>query len=252
MLKAVDVGWRAGTVTIVEHVTFEVAAGECIALMGRNGAGKSTLVDLLAGLRTPSAGSVLLRDRPLREWPAVERARLVGHLPQMIRTQSSLTAEQIVMMGRYPHSDRWAESEADRAMAERAMEQCGCLQFRARRLSTLSGGERQRVLLAACVAQEPSLLLLDEPSTFLDIDHQLQTFALLRALTDAGGACIAVSHDLNLALRFCTRIIVLAHGTIARDMPIAAALRRDDWLELFSPQLERITAGDGRSWIGYR
>ncbi len=252
MLQAVDLTWRAGDVTIVEGVTFAVGAGECIALMGRNGAGKSTLVDLLAGLRTPSAGSVLLHGRRLPDWSAAERARYIGHLPQLVRTQSSLTVEQIVMMGRYPHSDRWTESDADRAVVERALGRCACLPFRARRLSTLSGGERQRVLLAACVAQDPAVLLLDEPSTFLDIEHQLQTFALLRGLTDAGGACIAVSHDLNLALRFCTRVIVLAHGTVVRDMPIDVARRRDDWLELFSPDLKRLESADGRSWIGYR
>jgi ABC-type cobalamin/Fe3+-siderophores transport system ATPase subunit len=252
MLRAVDLEWRAGDAPIVERVTFAVAAGEFVALMGRNGAGKSTVMDLLAGLRTPHAGMALLHDRPLRDWPAIERARRVGHLPQLVRMQSPLTVEQIVMMGRYPHTDRWLESDADRAIGERAMRQCGCLPFRRRRLSTLSGGERQRVLLAACVAQDPEILLLDEPSTFLDVDQQLQSFAMLRALADSGRACIAVSHDVNLALTFCTRIIVLAGRTVACDMSIEAAMNGDEWLSLFSTRLQRIASPDGRAWVCYR
>jgi iron complex transport system ATP-binding protein len=252
VLRAIDLEWRADGAPVVERVTFDVGAGEFVALMGRNGAGKSTVLDMLAGLRTPSAGSVLLHDRRVEEWSAIERARLVGHLPQLVRTQSPLTVEQIVMMGRYPHAGRWHESDEDRAVVERAMTQCGCLPFRRRRLFTLSGGERQRVLLAACVAQEPRLLLLDEPSTFLDIDHQLQSFSMLRTLTERGGSCVAVSHDLNLALAFCTRIVVLAARTVACDMPIDVAMNSDEWLRLFSPRLQRIGSPDGRAWVCYR
>jgi len=247
-----DLAWRAGETTIVEHVTFDIRPGEFVSLMGRNGAGKSTVMDLLAGLRQPHGGAVLIEGRSLDAWPAVERARRIGHLPQMVRTQSPMAVEQIVMMGRYPHTDRWIESDADRAVVERAMRDCGCLPFRRRRLSTLSGGERQRVLLAACMAQEPALLLLDEPSTFLDVDQQLQSFAMLRARADQGPACIAVSHDLNLALTFSTRIIVLAGHTVARDMPTETARQLDDWLELFSPRLHRLALSDGRSWVAYR
>jgi iron complex transport system ATP-binding protein len=247
-----DLTWRAEGTTIVEHVTFAIHPGEFVSLMGRNGAGKSTVMDLLAGLRRPHAGAVLLEGRSVDEWPVVERARRIGHLPQVVRAQSSMTVEQIVMMGRYPRTDRWIESEADRGVVEDAMRECGCLPFRGRRLSTLSGGERQRVLLAACLAQEPTLLLLDEPSTFLDIDQQLQTFAMLRAHADRGDACISVSHDLNLALTFSTRIIVLANRTVARDMPVDTATQSDEWLELFSTRLHRLAMPGGRSWVAYR
>src|SRR6185436_13428196 len=142
---------------------------------------------------------------------------------------------QLVLMGRYPHADRWFESDADRHAAEKAMATCHCLAFRNRRVSTLSGGERQRVLLAACLAQEPSLLLLDEPSTFLDVDQQLHCFSLLRDEAASGRACIAVTHDLNLALTFCSRVILLAGKTVARDLSTADALAHPEWLALFSP-----------------
>ncbi|HMF60524.1 MAG TPA: ABC transporter ATP-binding protein [Vicinamibacterales bacterium] len=252
IVTACGLAWRAGESVVVDGVTFDIGPGEFVALMGRNGTGKTTVMDLLAGLRRPDAGAVVLAGRPLEEWPAVERARRIGHLPQTVRTQSLMTVEQIVMMGRYPHRDRRSVSDRDRDVAERAMRDCDCLRFRHRRLSTLSGGERQRVLLAACIAQEPMLLLLDEPSTFLDVDQQLQSFATLRALVDQGAACLAVSHDLNLALTFCTRIIVLADHTIARDMAVETATQSDDWLPLFSQRLRLLALPHGRSWVAYR
>ena len=132
------------------------------------------------------------------------------------------------------------------------MKTCDCLAFRDRRMSTLSGGERQRVLLAACLAQETMLLLLDEPSTFLDVDQQLHCFSLLRDEAASGRACIAVTHDLNLALTFSTRTIVLADRTVAYDMPASEALARTDWLPLFSSRLQIETTPDGRPWVSYR
>ena len=253
LLAAQDVTWPIAGASVVEHVSFKIQPGEFISLMGRNGAGKSTVVDLLAGLRRPHGGAVLLHGRPVEAWPAVERARRVGHMPQSVRAHSAMCVEQIVTMGRYPHHPgRWMESAADCMSVEHAMDECGCLQFRHRRLSTLSGGERQRVLLAACIAQEPEVLLLDEPSTFLDVDQQLQSFAMLRARADRGAACVAVSHDLNLALTFCSRIILLADRTVARDMTIEAAVESDDWLALFSPRLRKVTLQGGRSWVAYQ
>ena len=237
---------------IVERVSFEARPGEFIALMGRNGAGKSTVMDLIAGLRTPAAGHIALDGQPLSGWSAIERARAIGHLPQSVHAAAAVTVDQVVMMGRYPHADRWFETDADRAAVERAMRECDCLAFRGRRIATLSGGERQRVLLAACLAQQPRVLLLDEPAAFLDIDQQLHCFDLLKRQAASGVNCIAVSHDLNLALEFCTRLIVLSDRTIACDLSVSEALDRTDWLQYFSTRLERITGPDGRAWVCYR
>jgi iron complex transport system ATP-binding protein len=252
VMRLERIAWHAGEVAVVERVSFEVAKGEFVALMGRNGAGKSTVLDVMAGMRRPSGGTVVLDGRPLDAWTATERARRVGHLPQAVRAELPFTVEQLVLMGRYPHADRWFESDADRRAAQQAMATCGCLMFRDRRISTLSGGERQRVLLAACLAQEPTLLLLDEPSTFLDVDQQLHCFSLLRDEAAAGRACVAVTHDVNLALTFCSRVIVLADKTIACDMPASDALVRHDWLPLFSSRLQIDTTPDGRPWVSYR
>jgi iron complex transport system ATP-binding protein len=154
-------------------------------------------------------------------------------------------------MGRYPHTDRWFESDEDRDAVDRAMRRTDCWDLRDRLVQTLSGGERQRVLLAACFAQSPQLLLLDEPSTHLDIDQQLHCFSLLREEGERGAACLAVTHDLNLALAYATRIIVLAQGRVAFDVPVAEAARTTDWLALFSPRLTLATTASGRSWVSY-
>jgi iron complex transport system ATP-binding protein len=252
VLSLTRTGWHAGATPILERVTFDAGPGEFIALMGLNGAGKSTLLDLVAGLRVPSGGSIRLDGRPLSQWTARDRARAISHLPQTVHVQGPLTGEALVMMGRYPHADRWFESDDDRKAVRAAMEACGCADFRDRRVATLSGGERQRVLLAACLAQRPRVMLLDEPAAFLDIDQQLNCFELLRRQAAAGILCVAVSHDLNLALEFCTRLIVISGRTIACDLPIAEASARTDWLGYFSTRLERVVTSDGRARICYR
>jgi iron complex transport system ATP-binding protein len=250
-LSVEGVACRAGSRDVLAGVSFEVEPGELVALMGRNGAGKSTLMNALAGLASPRAGTIRLEGRALSGWTAPERARLVAHLPQAVHADLAFTAEQLVLMGRYPHADRWFESDLDRGAVEAAMRRTGCLAFRDRRVSTLSGGERQRVLLAACLAQEPKVLLLDEPSTFLDLDQQLHCFRLLREQAEAGVACLAVTHDLNLALRFGTRLVVLADGGVALDRPVDEALADPAWLSLFSDRLRLVPADGGRPWVAF-
>jgi iron complex transport system ATP-binding protein len=250
-LRIDDVRWRAGERVVLSGVSLNVREGELVALLGRNGAGKSTLLDIVAGLREPDAGHVRLDERPLRQWGANARARLVAHLPQTVRPDLPFLAGELVLMGRYPHTDRWFESETDRAAVEQAMERTNTWELRHRLVQTLSGGERQRVLLAACLAQTPRVLLLDEPSTHLDIDQQLHCFALLREESERGAACLAVTHDLNLALAYATRLVVLADGRVAFDASAADAMRAPDWLALFSPRLRISTLTSGQSWVSY-
>jgi len=238
-------------VPVLERVSFEVSAGEFVAIMGRNGAGKSTLLDIVAGLRRPTEGAVTLAGRALDALTAIERARMLAHLPQTLRSDLSMRAEALVLMGRYAHADRWFESDEDRQMAEEAMQRCECLEFRRRTLATLSGGERQRVFLAACLAQRAPVLLLDEPATFLDVDQQLRCFNVLRGEADRGTACVAVTHDVNLALTFCTRLIVLAGRSVARDLATGTALDDPEWLRAFSGRLT-VEQGGSRPWVRYQ
>jgi iron complex transport system ATP-binding protein len=250
-LRIEDLAWQVGGRPILAGVTFEVCGGEVAVVMGRNGAGKSTLLDIVAGLRPSTGGEVRLDDRSLAAWDPRARAKLVAHLPQAVRPDLPFLTSELVLMGRYPHTDRWFEGDADRAAVERAMRRTDCWDLRDRLLQTLSGGERQRVLLAACFAQEPELLLLDEPSTHLDIDQQLHCFSLLREESARGAACLAVTHDLNLALAYATRLIVLADGRVALDASVADAIRSTEWLSLFSPRLTLTTTVSGRAWVSY-
>ena len=233
---------------VLQGVSFTAAAGEFVALVGTNGAGKSTLLDVIAGIRKARSGRVRIEGRDLPDWTPRETARKVSHLPQALEADLPFTAEQVVAMGRYPHTDRWFESEEDHAQVEAAMRRTGCRQHRARAFATLSGGERQRVLLAACLAQAADVLLLDEPSTFLDIAAQLECFSLLREEARAGRLCLAVTHDLNLALTFCTRLLVLDGGQVARDL---RGGEDGEWLRIFSPGLRMGRTDTGAPWVWY-
>lgn len=245
------VGWRVAEREILHQVSVTVTSGEFVALLGRNGAGKSTLLDLIAGIRKPSDGEVLIAGRAMRDWPARELARTVAHLPQIVRGDVAFSAEELVVMGRYPHALGRNESVQDQEIVSAAMTRCGCAEFRTRRLATLSGGERQRVLLAACLAQQSRVLLLDEPATFLDIEQQLQCFRMLREEVERGAACLAVTHDINLALTFCSRLVVLDEGRVVTDLPVAAAVEQPAWLATFSPRLELAQTPAGRPWVYY-
>jgi iron complex transport system ATP-binding protein len=250
-LRVEDVRWRVAGRDVLGGVTLEIGPGELVALLGRNGAGKSTLLDIIAGLREPDAGEVRLDERPLWQWRADAWARLIAHLPQTVPSDLPFRAGELVLMGRYPHTDRWFESDADRLAVEQAMRRTQTWELRHRLVQTLSGGERQRVLLAACFAQTPQILLLDEPATHLDVDQQLQCFSLLREESARGAACLAVTHDLNLALAYATRLVVIAEGRVAFDAPTADALRASDWLALFSPRLRLSRLSSGASWVSY-
>lgn len=237
---------------VLDSVNFSANGGEFIVLAGVNGAGKSTLLDILVGLRAPGSGEVLLQDREIRAWSARERSRVISHLPQGTKQELPFTVEQVVLMGRYAHADRWFESNEDHAYAENAMKRMDCIQFRERLYSTLSGGEQQRVLLAACLTQCPSVMLFDEPSTYLDVHQQLQCFSTLAELAREGALCIAVTHDLNLALAHCTRVLVLHNGKLAADFATEEAAAKPEWLSWLSPRLRITHTPEGKPWVLYR
>lgn len=236
---------------ILDSVSFSAGSGEFIVLMGRNGAGKSTLLDIIAGLRDCDSGEIRIHGSPLSKLRARQRARRISHLPQGKRDELPFTVEQVVLMGRYAYADRWFESEADHSYALDAMRRVDCAQFRGRLFTTLSDGEQQRVLLAACIAQRPDVMLFDEPSTYLDVHQQLQCFATLRELAREGALCIAVTHDLNLGLAHCTRVLLLDGGRISRDIPAEKASVDPNWICALSPQLRIVNTPEGRPWILY-
>ena len=195
-------------------LTFEIGTGEIVGVLGPNSAGKTTLIRLLTRVLAPDAGGILLEGRPLPHWRPAELARRVAVVPQGVPPEFPFTVEELVLMGRYPHApERYFESPADRESARAAMQATSVLELAAQRLDSLSGGERQRAAVARALAQEPRLLVLDEPTAHLDLRYQAETAALLRRLNrERGVTILLVSHDLNLAAEVCDRLLLLAAG----------------------------------------
>jgi iron complex transport system ATP-binding protein len=210
-------------------VSFAIEAGEVFGVIGPNSAGKTTLLRLLTRVVAPGAGEVRLDGRPLRHLAHAELARQVAVVPQDAPRPFPFSVEQLVLMGRYPHAPgRFFESEEDRAQARSAMVATGVLELAALPLEQLSGGERQRAMLARALAQQPRLLVLDEPTAHLDLRYQAETAALLQRVNgERGMTVLLVSHDLNLAAEVCDRVLLLGGGRVARVGAPAEVLRQD-------------------------
>jgi iron complex transport system ATP-binding protein len=214
-------------VNAVDDVTLSIAAGRMTALLGPNGAGKSTLFQLLLGTLTPRGGTVTFAGRELRHWSRRDLAIEIGAVPQG-EAEPLFSVREIVAMGRYPRLGPWRrEQPEDVAAIDAAMRRCDVAHVAHRWLSTLSGGERQRVRLARALAQEPSVLALDEPTTYLDIRHEMTTFELLRALRDEGVGVVLVTHNINLAARFADELVLLDRGRLVAHGPPADVLTKD-------------------------
>ncbi|MDQ6916321.1 MAG: ABC transporter ATP-binding protein [Pseudomonadota bacterium] len=200
---------------VCRALDFSVASGQSWAILGCNGAGKTTLLHTLAGLHAPDAGTITLDGRPMATMPAREVARIRGLLTQDDADAFGATVLETAMIGRHPYLSRWQwESADDLRIAREALAAMDLAGAERRDVRTLSGGERRRAALAALLTQQPRLLLLDEPSSHLDLAHQLAVLRRLSALArDRGDALIMVLHDVNLAHRFCDHVLMLDRGT---------------------------------------
>jgi iron complex transport system ATP-binding protein len=203
---------------VLSGVSVEVSAGEIVAVIGPNGAGKSTLVRVLAGTLRPSAGQVLLEGRDLLALSRRDIARSVAVVPQDSSVAFGFSVREVVLMGRAPHqSGLLYPSHEDLAALERALVACDLVELAERPLSELSGGERRRVVIARALAQEPRVLLLDEPVTHLDVRHSVALYDLVRRhAAERGIACLCVMHDLNAVERWADRAVLLEAGRVAR------------------------------------
>lgn len=242
---------RYDHVEALRAATFTLERGEFVAIAGPNGAGKSTLLAVMAGLRTQFEGQCLFEGRDVRGWKRREFASKVSVVPQSVRVEFPFTAEQVVLMGRTPFADTTFESEEDVAAVAQAMRRTGTAEFRHRDFRTLSGGERQRVILASALAQTPDVLLLDEPTTYLDLEHQISLYRLLRELSAAGMLVVSITHDLNLASTFAGRVIVLERGRVVADGTPEAVLTREMLRQVFHVDAPVETGPAGRPWIHY-
>ena len=251
LLRAQQAGYAYGACAVLEDISFSLPAGQLVTIAGPNGAGKSTLLTMLAGLRVDYRGHCFYRDREVRAWPRREFARDVSFVPQNVRIEFPFTAEQVVLMGRTPYCHGLFERGDDWRMVERALEMTDTAAFRKRDFRSLSGGERQRVVLASALAQEPKVLLLDEPAAFLDLQHQVALYELLRRLCRAGLLAVAVTHDLNLAAAYSDRVLLLHRGRLAEDSTPAKAFTRERIAEVFGVDAEVRQTLTGRPWIAY-
>ncbi|MEP6655653.1 MAG: ABC transporter ATP-binding protein [Betaproteobacteria bacterium] len=195
--------------TLIRAVSLQVRPGDFWCILGANGVGKTLFLRTLAGLRSIDGGSVTLAGKVLGDWTLQDAARIRGLLPQTTYHAFPMPVIEAVIMGRHPHLSRWAwEQGDDRARAEAALRDVGLAGMAQRDITTLSGGERQRVAIAALLAQEVPLLLLDEPVAHLDLHHQILVLGQLEQLARSGRGVMLSIHDLNLARRFATHALL--------------------------------------------
>ncbi|MCB9385638.1 MAG: heme ABC transporter ATP-binding protein [Bryobacterales bacterium] len=236
---------------MLRDVSMRLRPAELTAIVGPNGAGKSTLMGVLAGLLESYRGACRFDGRDLREWSKRALARRVAFVPQSLRLEFPFTAEQVVFMGRTPFCNGLFESPQDRIAVERAMAQTDAQAFADRPFRELSGGERQRVALASALAQEPEALLLDEPTTFLDLKHQIHLYRLMRELAREGRMVVAITHDLNLAAAYADRVIAMADGQVAADGPAAEVVTEALVQRVFDATVTLRQGEGGRPWVSY-
>jgi iron complex transport system ATP-binding protein len=219
MIHISDLVFAYQAAPVLQDVSLSIPDNEFVGIIGPNGAGKSTLLKVLAGILAPQSGEVRLRNKSLPDYRRKELGRIIGFVAQEFKSAFNFTAYEIVLMGRYPHLSPFSnETETDRQIIRLAMEETEVWNLRDRALSELSGGERQRVVLASALAQEPQMLLLDEPTTALDIKHQVRFYEILQSLQQRKGmTVVTATHDINLSARYCRRLIVLRNGKIIAD-----------------------------------
>ncbi|MGG6895600.1 ABC transporter ATP-binding protein [Rhizobium sp. BR 315] len=211
-IKADNIIWKIGARTILDGVSFEVPAGKMLGLLGPNGSGKTSLLRLLAGLKRPNSGRIILEQKDLRQMPRRSIAKRIAFVEQHSTTDANLKVIDVVKLGRFPHRSMFSGwTSADDEAVENALERTGMMGKRNDRWQSLSGGEKQRTHIARALAQAPKELILDEPTNHLDIQHQI---SLMRLVAGLPVTSIIALHDLNHAAMFCDRLIIMQQGKI--------------------------------------
>ncbi|ARN74785.1 ABC transporter ATP-binding protein [Oceanicoccus sagamiensis] len=219
---------------ILNNVDITVDAGDFVGLIGPNGAGKTSLLRILANLQQPDSGTIRLDNNNLSSINRKQLAQTLGYLEQGAPAHWPLQVRRLVELGRLPYLSPWGQlSGKDKAIVDNAMAQAEVEHLSERIISTLSGGERLRVLIARMFATEPNIVLADEPIAALDPYHQLHTMELFREHCDRGGSAVVVMHDLNMAARFCDRLVLLNQGEVACEGSVATVLTEDNLASVY-------------------
>jgi iron complex transport system ATP-binding protein len=246
--KIHDLRFAYGETPVLNGVSTEIRFGDFVALVGPNGAGKSTLLKILAGLNRSYSGSVLFDGEPLSKMASGGLARRVAFVPQETHVAFPFTVSQMVLMGRAPHrSAGMFDSGIDLDRAENVMRLTETLSMAKKPFTHLSGGERQRVVLASALAQDPEVLLLDEPTVYLDLKHQIHFYDIVERLSvEQGMTIVSVTHDVNLAARYARRMMTMRAGLIAADGAPELVLTPEHLHEIFEVSVAVHKRSDGR------
>ncbi len=248
VLEAIDLAGGYGSKSVIDGIHLSVQRGEWLSCVGPNGSGKSTLLRLLCRLLKPQSGQVLLNGVDLQTQKSSTLARRLAMLPQYHPIPAGMSVRQLVSLGRSPHQSwwQWDLDLAGRQYVERALAQTRLLPLADQPVEALSGGERQRAFLALALAQNPQVLLLDEPTTFLDLRYQLELLELLKTLNlEQGLTVITVLHDLNLAARYSYRIALLSAGSLVALGSPPDVLTRSQLQQVFGLEVELIQTSVG-------
>ncbi|MBP0953145.1 Fe(3+) dicitrate ABC transporter ATP-binding protein FecE [Pseudomonas alliivorans] len=235
--QQLDIGY--GATRIVQDLSFSPPPGKVTALIGPNGCGKSTLLKAFARILTPQSGSLSLDGKAYRDLSARDLARKVAFLPQVLPIPEGVSVRQLVAYGRSPHNSLWGRlSGADQHSVEQALQRMELETLAHRPLSDLSGGQRQRAWLAMILAQDAAIVLLDEPTTYLDISHQVELLDLMRALSAEGKTVITVLHDINQACRYADHLAVMQAGRLVASGAPGDVLNAELVCRVFDVQVQ--------------
>lgn len=248
LLEAREISVAYGAQPVLESVSLEAHAGEVLAVLGPNGAGKSTLVRVLSGTLAPQSGTVLLLERDMAQLGRRAIAADLAVVPQDSVVAFGFRVREIVAMGRAPHqSGLLLTRPEDTRAIDQALARCELTGLEARRITELSGGERRLVTIARALAQEPKVLLLDEPAAHLDVKHSVLLYGLSRAeARDRNVACVAVMHDLNAAAKWADRVLLLCQGRVRAVGPPAEVLSPELLEEVFGVPIRVLRTDEGQ------
>ncbi len=247
MLKVEHLSVKYGQRRVLKDISFSTPVGSILGVIGPNGAGKTTLIRALSGVLAVESGSMQVDGKDLQHMGEQERARLVAVVPQARNLPPAFTGREMVQLGRTPYLNWLGQlSLRDRQGVEQAMERARTLELAERRVGDLSGGEQQRLLLARALAQEAPLLLLDEPTTHLDLQYQLSLLDAVRALVDQGGLTVVMTlHDLNLVSRYADQLCLLVEGCLEASGTPDEVLDPVLLSRVYHVPLQRLRGGEG-------
>lgn len=235
IIEALDIKYRYNIDWVLDGLNLKIEQGEIVGIIGPNGSGKTTVLKLLSKVLKPESGNIRLMGRSIASMRQKEIAKIIGVVPQGVSIAFPFTAREVVLMGRSPHLGALQiERQADLKIADNAMALTDTLELADRNIDELSGGERQRVIIARALAQEPKVMLLDEPTSYLDINHQVEIFDLVKRLNgERELTVVVVSHDLNMAAEYCDRLILLKDGRVYKDGTPRQVITETDIREVY-------------------